>query len=130
MKNRIAFYVLSLAVLIFGASAASAKPVTLACGPTSDNRVGHSFIHFDENEGTAGSGSVDKPDYYTGSNPATFSSTEIKWKAVIDNSVEYTQLWYVLNRMTGELTVTVDSHGDRLSPHYNTYYCSAVQAQF
>jgi hypothetical protein len=127
MKIKIAFYALPLVALILGASTASAKPVTLACGPTSDNRVGHGFIHFDESEGTA---SFATDANYNGSSPASFTSTDIQWKFVINNSVEYEQIWYVLNRLTGELNVTTDIHGDSLSPHHNKYYCSVVQAQF
>jgi hypothetical protein len=128
MKIKITFYALPLAAFMFGASAASAKPVTLACGLTQDNRVGLGFFHFDESEGTAGKGSAEKPDYYNGTKPATFSSTEITWDYVLDiPRVEHSHYRYVLNRLTGELNMTGENRGNTF---YQVYYCSVVQAQF
>jgi hypothetical protein len=111
-------------------AAVQAKPVTLACGPAQDNRAGLGFYHFDESEGTAGTGSADKPDAYGGTNPATFSSTEISWEYMFVDPAGANRIhrWYVLSRLTGGLNVWEHIKLDPPGPPNRVIYCSVVQA--
>jgi hypothetical protein len=134
MRSTVTFCGFSLVAIMVVASAAKAQPVTLSCGPTPDNRVGRGFVHFDETEGTAGSGTADKPEDTAGKGgnvPATFSSTEIKWEYDDNRPGGYhAHVSFVLNRMTGELYSLSVIQGNRLNQPSFTNYCSAAKRQF
>jgi hypothetical protein len=111
-----------MTALMLAVAIAKAQPVTLACGPTPENRVG-SFVHFNESAGTAGIGTADDPPYYGGNGPATFSTTEIKWE--YRTPADHARNTFVLNRLTGELDHLQEGGlGTAVS------YCAVVQKAF
>lgn len=130
MEIRIVLYGVALAAFMFLIPAAKAAPVTLACGPTSTNRVGNGFVHFDESEGVAGYGMEDILRY---DGEATFSETEIRWKA---DEAKPTQGVYhytfILSRTTGELRMTTYNPNPQFGGANGTsvHYCALVQKAF
>jgi len=130
MKLQMFLYGVALGAFTLSTPAAKAQPVTLACGPTPSNRVGGGFVHFDESKGRAGTGSAEKPEPYGGDNPATFSTTEVKWEYRDERPYSRMVNSYVLSRTTGELDSTWVVPGDRLSPHHDVSYCYPVKPEF
>jgi hypothetical protein len=121
MRVRIGLCVLWLASTSLVAGASHAAAVTLACGPTPQNRVGN-FVHFDEAAGTAGWGTAAEGSRPGGNNAATFSSTEIRWEFTFNGR----NTAYTLNRMTGQLDRYITPGG------IGTYtlYCAVAQQAF
>jgi hypothetical protein len=122
MRLQKMFYVMALAAFVM--VAANASPVNLSCGRAPEDRVSggfFKFVHFDEVAGTAGSNTAEAVP--TANNPATFSTTEIKWEERLQTGVVLTN---VLNRLTGEL----DTGSRPVGAISNVSYCEVVQKRF
>lgn len=130
MKIRIVHCGVALAAFLLSLPAAKAAPVTLSCGPTSTNRVGEGFVHFDESAGTAGWATTAED--HRGDSQAAFSDTEIRWKFDYKPTPESetSQLTYVLSRTTGELDRNLYNPGYRYGNGDQTTWCALVTKAF
>jgi hypothetical protein len=123
MRHRISFHEVAIATFMLAAAVANAQPVTLTCGDTPENKTGR-FFHFDESKRTAGWGTAQSTTVENPDVPATFSDTEITWKAYDSDFHRTTTV--TLNRLTGVVRESIVPGGLGSS----TYYCAVAQKAF